>query len=146
MSQSPFLNLAQKISHETQKANSQISINGIGPDQWALLCKIFQDSDLKSPLTDKNIVYFFEDNEKADRFFNNVKDLKSHEVLRFPGQEVMPYLGFIPSERDLVERFYCLSHLANPIKPSIVITVYDSLFLRLPPKSFFKTLMNKIKI
>jgi len=118
------LTLSAKLAENSDKS---FSINGISASQWLFLFQNFIDDN-------KAQVFIFDDQDDAEYFYT--KNKQGHNSLFFPDLCDAPLGGQISSERDLFDRFYCLSKLVNN-DIYYIYTTYKALNLYIPNLEFF---------
>ncbi|MDC1174480.1 transcription-repair coupling factor [Bacteriovoracaceae bacterium] len=136
-----FESIYKKINDSISNNTNPCMIGGVDPSQIGLINHLWSESK-GSDATDSNIISLkiFSTVEEAEYYFEKVKKLDSKiDYLFYPGLEVNPFSGFIASERNLYERFYCLSKLANGKSQNFeIITTIEGVLLKTPDMDFFR--------
>ncbi len=98
---------------------------------------ILQLSKSKVFTDKKHQVFVFETEDQAESFYGLAKE--HHDTLYFPdlGQNI--FSGVYSNERNLNDRLLVLNQLHASEKSFHIVTSYQALFLKNPPKSFFQT-------
>lgn len=107
-----------------------ICINGINAEVLHLLFKNF----FLKLIENKKNVFVFSNNDEAETFhdyFNNFSF--------YPGLEISPYLGMIPSEDEFNQRNKILANLSKNQKAGNICTTLEAIFLTVPAPVNFNT-------
>ncbi len=135
-----FNNLFKKIENWFSTPSGKLRINGINPNQWAFFFQNFFGEDKK------NHFIICSTTEAAENFFQTLKDqIPRDRLLFYPGHEASIYQNILPSEKNLLDRFKVLDLICREERNYIIICTIDSFLLRIPPRSFFKENLLKIK-
>ncbi len=140
-----FSNFIKSLNQFFSSNNEKVEINGISHSQWCFFLYILHKN--KSEIVEKhNHLMVIPSLEEAESLYTLLESLvKStnlkQKVLLFPGLEYSPYSNFIPSEESLNRRNSSLTHITKS-NPFIIVCTIESLFLKLPPKKFFKNYLS----
>lgn len=135
-----FYSLLQKINNWEKLKKNHLNIFGCTSSQWNLILQSYLD-ECKDEFLTKSQLIIFEDNEKAEEFYSNLLEKNNDlEILFYPGNDYSPYSGIYSSEKNLYERFSILNRLKNFTNNQklILISSFEALSLKCPPKNFFK--------
>jgi transcription-repair coupling factor (superfamily II helicase) len=140
---SHFNSLLQKILDWDGHASSSLNLYGATTEQWSFILNSFFRESAKL-ISNKSQLIIASNNDEAEDFFNSLqinKDQNEIELLFYPGLEASLYSGVISSEKSFYDRLEVLSKLNrldhNKTK-FILVTSFEALSLRTPPRSFFK--------
>jgi transcription-repair coupling factor (superfamily II helicase) len=139
-----FNNLLQKINNWNVSSTSDLNIDGIAPSQWFFIFQHFLSRDIFKSIRRHHLVVFERIGEAEDFHQSLMLCSLQHKILYLPGLESSAYSGFIPSEKNLFQRFNVLSQLLDDKSPYIIIATFEAVMLKNPPQSFFKE--NTFKI
>ena len=90
------------------------------------------------PLFQRPQLLICPDTERAENIFQSLARNFPGEVLHFPGLEVSPYGGAVPSHDNVHRQFYAMSKIALwPDVPWIIVTTVEAALLKIPPPDFF---------
>tara|TARA_B100001971_G_scaffold213155_1_gene245606 strand:+ start:200227 stop:203649 length:3423 start_codon:yes stop_codon:yes gene_type:complete len=116
--------------------SKNLKINGFSDWQWIFLNNHFISDKKKQ-------VYVFEDSDRAEEFYSKFK--KENNALFFPDLESQIFEGAYSSERDLFERFLCISKVIEN-KDHAVFTTYKALAMYIPTLESLKELTLNINV
>ena len=135
-----FNALISQIKNFSASQQKVLSLSGVNSEQWAFL----HNQVLSKNFPDSNFVFISEKVEQAETFYAH---LNIENKLLLTGNESNLYNNFIPSELDLFYKFSNLFELtATPDESRCIVTDFESLSLKLPPKSFFHEEFLEISI
>lgn len=127
----------QKIINWSKNPVKNLDFFGLNSDQWSFLHHLNM-RDKNNELYSKSHVMICPSLEKAEIIHESLKKTcPDHNVSLFPGLDISPYSGVIPSESSLFHRFKVLDNIIDSPKPSIILATFESLSLKIPDKSFF---------
>jgi transcription-repair coupling factor (superfamily II helicase) len=134
-----FNALESKLAYWLNSSDKTISIKGISNTQWCLVAHSrFHDLLFRQPL-----VIVCSDLEEAEMTYDSLKLLNN--VLFYPGLNQNLYSAILSSETSMLARWSTLNKICALENP-IIVTTWDALYLKIPPKSFFEEnsfLINK---
>ena len=139
---SHFNSLLQKILEWDEHASSPLNLYGATTEQWSFILNTFLRENTKLFLKKSHLI-IAPTNDEAEDFFNSLQLAQSEnsiELMFYPGLEASPYSGVISSEKNFYDRLEVLSKLTrlNQTKTKfILITSFEALSLRTPPRQFF---------
>lgn len=135
-----FYTLQNKLQAWNNSTSSLLNINGVSSSQWAFIFQNLVSAENSCLYNDKSnhLILTCQSLTKADEIFDILKssELKNN-IIFFPPIETSPYGEILSSEKTLFTRFSALFALSNRPSPKIIICTYDSLFSKIPPRSFF---------
>lgn len=140
---SHFNSLLQKILDWDEHSSSPLNLYGATTEQWSFIFNSFLRENTKLFLN-KSQVIITTNNDEAEDFYNSLQlseENKDIELLFYPGLEASLYSGVISSEKSFYDRFEVLSKLnrrGDSTTKFILITSFEAISLRTPPRSFFK--------
>ena len=147
---SHFNSLLQKILDWDEHASSPLHLYGANSDQWSFIFNSFLRESANLFLKKSQLI-ITSSNDEAEDFYNsvqlNLQDTKV-EVLFYPGLETSLYSGVISSEKSFYDRFEVLSRLNRfnfKQNKFILITSFEALSLKTPPRNFFNDYSFEIK-
>ena len=137
-----FNSLLQKILNWDESVSSPLYLYGANTQQWSFILNSFLNENSKQFLK-KSQVIVASSNDEAEEFHASLQlthGNDSLEILFYPGLEASPYSGVISSEKCFYERLEVLSKL-NRLDSSktkfVLVTSFEALSLKAPPKKFF---------
>ena len=140
---SHFNSLLQKILDWDEHASSPLNLYGASTEQWSFIFNSFLRENTKLFL-DKSQLIITSTNDEAEDFFNSLQLAHGNtdiELLFYPGLDASLYSGVISSEKSFYDRLEVLSKL-NRLDQSktkfILVTTFEAIALKTPPRSFFK--------
>ena len=135
-----FNALISKINEFSASHHASLAISGVNSEQWAFL----HNQLFRNHFKDTNFVFICEKVEHAETFYAH---LNVTDKLLLTGNESNLYNNYIPSEIDLFYKFSNLFDLAsNPDKRRSIVTDFESLSSKLPPRSFFQDELFEVQI
>lgn len=140
---SHFNSLLQKILDWDGHASSPLNLYGATTEQWSFILNSFFRENAKL-ISNKSQLIIAANNDEAEDFYNSLqinKDQKEIELLFYPGLDASLYSGVISSEKSFYDRLEVLSKLTRidlSKTKFILVTSFEALSLRTPPRSFFK--------
>ena len=146
-----FNSLLQKILNWDGSASSPLYLYGANTQQWSFILNTFLNEHSKQFLQ-KSHVIVTASNDEAEDFHASLHlahGNNSIELLFYPGLEASPYSGVLSSEKCFYERLEVLSklHRFSTTKTKfILVTSFEALSLKTPPKSFFNQFSFDLKI
>ena len=139
---SHFNSLLQKILDWDEHGSSALNLYGATNEQWAFILNTFLRESAKLFLKKSQLVVA-SNNDEAEEFYNSLQVTSGDnnvEVLFYPGLEASLYSGVISSEKSFYDRMEVLSKL-NRLDPTaakfIIVTSFEALSLKTPPRAFF---------
>ncbi len=147
---SHFNSLLQKILEWDEHASSPLNLYGATTEQWSFIFNSFLRENTKLFLKKSQLV-IARDNDEAEDFFNSLQlahGASDIELLFYPGLEASLYSGVISSEKSFYDRLEVLSKLNRLDQTKtkfILVTSFEALSLKTPPKSFFNEFSFVIK-
>lgn len=140
---SHFNSLLQKILDWDGHASSPLNLYGATTEQWSFILNSFFRENAKL-ISNKSQLIVAANNDEAEDFYNSLqinKDQNNFELLFYPGLDASLYSGVISSEKSFYDRLEVLSKLTrldHSKTKFILVTSFEALSLRTPPRSFFK--------
>ncbi len=147
---SHFNSLLQKILDWDEHASSPLHLYGASSDQWSFIFNSFLRESANLFLKKSQLI-ITASNDEAEDFYNSVQPLLTSiniELLFYPGLEASLYSGVISSEKSFYDRLEVLSRLNRfnfKQNKFILITSFEALSLKTPPRSFFTNYSFEIK-
>nr|BDT26554.1 transcription-repair coupling factor [Bacteriovorax sp. HI3] len=139
---SHFNSLLQKVLEWDEHASSPLNLYGATTEQWSFILNTFLRENAKLFLKKSQLI-IAPTNDEAEDFFNSLQLAQSEnniELMFYPGLEASPYSGVISSEKSFYDRLEVLSKLNRLDQTKtkfILITSFEALSLRTPPRQFF---------
>lgn len=139
---SHFNSLLQKILEWDEHASSPLNLYGATTEQWSFILNTFLRENTKLFLKKSQLI-IAPTNDEGEDFFNSLQLAQSEnniELMFYPGLEASPYSGVISSEKNFYDRLEVLSKLNRLDQTKtkfILITSFEALSLRTPPRQFF---------
>lgn len=139
---SHFNSLLQKILDWDEHASSPLNLYGANTEQWSFIFNSFLRENTKLFLNKSQLV-ITSTNDEAEEFFNSLQLAHGNtevELLFYPGLDASLYSGVISSEKSFYDRFEVLSKLNRFEKNKtkfILVTTFEAIALKTPPRSFF---------
>ncbi|NOT79293.1 MAG: transcription-repair coupling factor [Bacteriovoracaceae bacterium] len=139
---SHFNSLLQKIINWDENSSSPLNLYGASTDQWSFIFNSFLRENANLFLKKSQLI-ITSSNDEAEDFYNSLQPVvgsKMVEVLFYPGLEASLYSGVISSEKNFYDRLEVLSRLNRfnfKQNKFILITSFEALSLKTPPRSFF---------
>ncbi len=137
-----FNSLLQKILGWDEHYSSPLFLYGASTEQWSFIFNSFLRENAKLFLQKSHLV-ITPSNDEAEEFFNSLQlpqGAEKIELLYYPGLEASLYSGVISSEKSFYERLEVLSRL-NRLDQSktkfILVSSFEALSLKIPPREFF---------
>jgi transcription-repair coupling factor (superfamily II helicase) len=121
------MNKIISLSTKLNESNKNLIINGLKPSQWIFLREHFLENKNRQ-------VFIFKDQDDAESFYNAYKH--QQKCLFYPDLCENPYSGQFSSDRDLLDRFLCLSKLISK-EDFIVFTTFRAINLFMPTVEYF---------
>ncbi len=132
-----FNPLLQKITHWNENESSPLHLYGVDREQLSYLLSYFLQENTKLFL-EKSHILICPSNDDAEDFYQTLLLSKvQYPIYFYPGLDVSPYSGTFSSEKYFYDRISILSKLQTK-HHYILITSFEALSLKIPPKSFFK--------
>ncbi len=147
---SHFNSLLQKVLEWDEHASSPLNLYGATTEQWSFILNTFLRENAKLFLKKSQLI-IAPTNDEAEDFFNSLQLAQSKnniELMFYPGLEASPYSGVISSEKSFYDRLEVLSKLNRLDQTKtkfILITSFEALSLRTPPRQFFNEFSFIIK-
>jgi transcription-repair coupling factor (superfamily II helicase) len=147
---SQFNSLFQKILDWDEHASAPLNLYGASSEQWSFILNSFLQENAKLFLKKSQLI-IAPNNDEAEEFFNSIQINKNEneiELLFYPGLEASLYSGVISSEKSFYDRLEVLSKLNRLHETKtkfILVTSFEALSLRTPPRSFFNEFSFIIK-
>lgn len=139
---SHFNSLLQKILEWDEHASSPLNLYGATTEQWSFILNTFLRENTKLFLKKSQLIVA-STNDEAEDFYNSIQLTESEkdiELMFYPGLEASLYSGVISSEKSFYDRLEVLSKLARLDQTKtkfIIVTSFEALSLRTPPRQFF---------
>lgn len=146
-----FNSLLQKILNWDESGSSPLYLYGANTQQWSFILNTFLNENSKQFLKKSQIIVTAS-NDEAEEFYASLQITRGDnkvEMLFYPGLEASPYSGVLSSEKCFYERLEVLSKLnrLDPLKTKFVlVTSFEALSLKAPPKSFFNEFSFNLKV
>lgn len=116
----------------------KLAIEGVSNNQWQLLLQAFSDNE-ENFYSKNNHLIICPDIDIAEDFYERCKsNRQSHKVYFYPGLDHSPYSSFFQSESDMQKRFNVLDKITHSSEKLIIISTFESLFLKVPNQYFFQ--------
>lgn len=146
-----FNSLLQKILEWDRSGSTPLYLYGANTQQWSFILNTFLNENSKQFLKKSQIIVAAS-NDEAEDFYASLQITHSEteiEVLFYPGLEASPYSGVLSSEKSFYDRLEVLSKL-NRLDPLttkfVLVTSFEALSLKAPPKSFFNEFSFDLKV
>jgi transcription-repair coupling factor (superfamily II helicase) len=131
-----FNPLLQKITDWNENESSPLHLYGVDREQLSYLLNYFLKENTKLFLENSH-VFICSSNDEADDFYQSLASANiDYPIYYFPGLDVSPYSGTFSSEKFFYDRLNILSKLQHH-HHYILVTSFEALSLRIPPKTFF---------
>jgi transcription-repair coupling factor (superfamily II helicase) len=146
-----FNSLLQKILNWDSSGSSPLYLYGANSQQWSFILNSFFNENSKQFLKKSQIIVTA-NNDEAEDFYASLQLTQGDEaveLLFYPGLEASPYSGVFSSEKCFYERLEVLSKLIRlgSLKTKFVlVTSFEALSLKVPPKSFFNEFSFDLKV
>jgi len=123
------------LIHEGQK----LELNGISAQQWSWILRSWLEATTnESSFSKGHHLFIAPTQEMAENLYAELSQtVPGYQVRFYPGLETSPYGGAVSSEVNLFKRFRVLEELHQSKSKLLIITIFDALALRVPPKDFF---------
>lgn len=144
-----FNSLLQKILDWDEHASGPLNLYGATIEQWSFIYNSFLRESAKLFLNKSQLI-ITASNDEAEDFYNLLQlNDPSIEILFYPGLDASLYSGVISSEKSFYDRFEVLSKLNRRGEAKtkfILVTSFEALSLRTPPRSFFNEFSFNINV
>jgi transcription-repair coupling factor (superfamily II helicase) len=144
-----FNSLLQKILDWDEHASGPLNLYGATIEQWSFIYNSFLRESTKLFLNKSQLI-IAPNNDEAEEFYNLLQlNENTAEILFYPGLDASLYSGVISSEKSFYDRFEVLSKLNRRGEAKtnfILVTSFEALSLRTPPRSFFNEFSFNIKV
>ncbi len=140
---SHFNSLLQKILDWDEHGSSPLNLYGASTEQWSFIFNSFLRENTKLFL-DKSQLIITSTNDEAEDFYNSLQLAHSDtdvQILFYPGLDASLYSGVISSEKSFYDRLEVLSKLNRLDQTKtkfILVTTFEAIALKTPPRTFFK--------
>lgn len=147
---SHFNSLLQKILDWDEHHIAPLFLYGANAEQWSFIFNSFLRESAKLFLKKSQLI-IAPSNDDAEDFYNSLQLIPGQEnieLLFYPGLEASLYSGVISSEKSFYERLEVLSRLNRLDKSKtkfILISSFEAISLKIPPREFFNEFSFNIK-
>ena len=143
-----FETLKNRIQDWLLQSEQELELNGVNAQQWSWIFRSWLEAkSLDSPINRGHHLFVAPTQESAENLYAELRQtIPGYQVRFYPGLESSPYGGAVSSEVNLFKRFRVLEELHQSHSKLLIITPFDALPLKVPPKDFFEHNALKIEI
>ncbi|TNE97531.1 MAG: hypothetical protein EP326_11275, partial [Deltaproteobacteria bacterium] len=134
-----FDTLKNRIQDWLSQSDHELELNGVNAQQWSWILRSWLEATItESAINKGHQVFVAPTQELAENLYAELSQtVPGYQVRFYPGLETSPYGGAVSSEVNLFKRFRVLEELHQSKERLFIITLFDALPLRVPPKDFF---------
>ncbi len=134
-----FDTLKNRIQDWLGHDDQELELNGVNAQQWSWILRSWLEASTpESAISKGHQLFIAPTQELAENLYAELSQtVPGYQVRFYPGLETSPYGGAVSSEVNLFKRFRVLEELHQSKEKIFVITVFDALPLKTPPKDFF---------
>lgn len=143
-----FETLKNRIQDWLSQSEQELELNGVNAQQWSWIFRSWLEAkNLESSIGKGHHLFVAPTQESAENLYTELSQtVPGYQVRFYPGLENSPYGGAVSSEVNLFKRFRVLEELHQSKSKLLIITTFDALPLKVPPKDFFTHNALKIEV